>query len=204
MTPESPRDGAGTRRACLVSVEERVLGVEVGVAREVLMLEGHTRVPGAPPHVLGVVNRRGTVLPILDLRPLLSLPPRPIQPGARALVVQSEDVQVGLLVDRVLGLEAFETVQPLTGSRPEDAALLGRGLLPRRPGEAPALLLDLPAVLDALRIGRAASGAEVPAGARSPSRRAGSEAEVDVDDEGRDDAPDARNARDARNEGGPR
>jgi chemotaxis signal transduction protein len=169
--PEGSRGGAGACRACLVSVEERVLGVEVGVAREVLVVEGHTRVPGAPPHVLGVLNRRGTVLPIVDLRPLLGLASRPLERGARALVVQADGVQVGLLVDRVLGLEAFETVQPLASSRPADAALPGRGLLPRGPGESPALLLDLPAVLDALRIGRAAPEARVPTAVRWPTRR---------------------------------
>jgi chemotaxis signal transduction protein len=179
MTPESPRDGAGACRACLVAVEERVLAVEVGVAREVLVLEAHTRVPGAPPHVLGVVNRRGTVLAILDLRPLLGLASRPIERGARALVVQADEVQVGLLVDRVLGLETFDSPGPPAAGGPDGAALRSRGLLPRRPGEPPALLLDVPAVLDALRIGRAL-GPPAAAAVRSPAPRAEAAASRDA------------------------
>lgn len=152
-------ENAGACRACVVVIGDRTFGVEVRVAREVLILGEPTRVPGAPPHILGVVNRRGTILPIVDLRPLLGYTSRPLGRGARALVVQAEAVSVGLLIDEVRGLEGFDAIMPLVGAAHDSHARFGLGLLERRAGEPPVLLLDIPRVLNALRVGHKAAQA---------------------------------------------
>ena len=141
--------GATGGRACLFAIGPHVLAVEVAEAREILTVEALTRVPGAPAHVLGVVSRRGALLPVLDLRPLLAEPSRPLEPGAPSLVVETGDGPVGLAVDRVLGLEPFETVRPVDRGAAVPPAHLGRGWIDR-PGR-PAVLLDLPRVLSTLR-----------------------------------------------------
>lgn len=85
----------------------------VTAVREVLIVETCTPVPGAPANVLGVVNRRGAILPVLDLRPLLDVPPRPLERGARLLVVQLGAVEAGVAIDEVLGLEVVEEGSPV-------------------------------------------------------------------------------------------
>jgi purine-binding chemotaxis protein CheW len=61
---------------------------------------GATEVPGAPPHVAGVVQLRGQVLPVLDVRARFGLAPHERSPDARIIVVERQDRRVALLVDR--------------------------------------------------------------------------------------------------------
>lgn len=71
-------------------------------AARVLQMESFTsatRVPGAPAHVAGLVQLRGKVVPVVDLRALFGLPPIERGIDARIVVVQQNARQVGLLVD---------------------------------------------------------------------------------------------------------
>lgn len=85
-------------------------------ASEVLFMEawtGATRVPGAAPHVAGLVQLRGRVLPVVDLRVRFGLPSGE-RPGARVVVVRHGERTVGLLADsarEVIGLDA-SALQP--------------------------------------------------------------------------------------------
>lgn len=60
---------------------------------------GSTPVPGAPPHVLGIVQVRGRVIPVVDLRRRFGLPARERELSDRVIVVDHEGRQVGLLAD---------------------------------------------------------------------------------------------------------
>ncbi len=98
-----------------------------------------TRVPGAPAALVGLADRRGAALPVLDLARCLAPAPRPVAPGRMVLVEAGEPV--GLLVARVIGL----TVDP-GGAAILDLTRLVAGLLPRRAGSAdPAALRTAPA-----------------------------------------------------------
>lgn len=58
-----------------------------------------TRVPNAPAPVRGIMNLRGKVLVVVDLRQRLRIPSAPIDPRSRILVVSSRERSLGLLVD---------------------------------------------------------------------------------------------------------
>lgn len=60
---------------------------------------GATPVPGAPPYVSGIVQIRGRVIPVVDLRVRFGLPPIERTLDARIIVVSTGDRQVGLLAD---------------------------------------------------------------------------------------------------------
>ena len=60
---------------------------------------GATPVPGAPPYVSGIVQIRGRVIPVVDLRARFGLPPIERTLDARIIVVSTNDRQVGLLAD---------------------------------------------------------------------------------------------------------
>lgn len=71
-------------------------------ALEVLHMEafeGATAVPGTPPYVAGLVQVRGRVVPVVDLRVRFGLEPQPPTLGSRIVVVQQGERTVGLLVD---------------------------------------------------------------------------------------------------------
>lgn len=151
VSPASP-DALPAPRACLFSVAGTRFAVDVRSAREVVLFDEITAVPRAPRHLVGVANLRGTVMPIVDLRELLSLPPsRPGRP-LRTLVVRDGAVQAALVVDAVLGLESFGDVEPadsptaagMRGPRPVMAGWI------QWAGET-LPLLDVPKILAALR-----------------------------------------------------
>ena len=58
-----------------------------------------TRVPNTPSHVMGVVNLRGVVTPIIDLKILLGLEKSEITEATRIIIISSEEMNVGLIVD---------------------------------------------------------------------------------------------------------
>jgi purine-binding chemotaxis protein CheW len=71
-------------------------------ASEVLQMESFTganRVPGAPPFVEGLVQVRGRVVPVINLRVRFGLPPRETTLDSRIVVGQDADRAVALLVD---------------------------------------------------------------------------------------------------------
>jgi purine-binding chemotaxis protein CheW len=122
----------------------RPFAVDVADAREVVVLDATTPVPGAPPAVLGVMNLRGNVLPVVEARPLLGLPVH--NRRDRALVVADGDQRAAVVIEGVLGLTAVEDVQP----QPAAEGDLAVGEFIAGPAGR-ATLLDARALLGAIR-----------------------------------------------------
>lgn len=76
-------------------------GIETRFVREVSRLTAYAVVPGAPEFVVGVTNRRGDVLMIVDLRRLLGLEVRGVADLSRLLVLGGEAPDLGVLADEV-------------------------------------------------------------------------------------------------------
>jgi purine-binding chemotaxis protein CheW len=91
-----------------------------------------TALPHAPAFVLGVVNLRGVVLPIVDLAVRLGFPPT--EPTARhaIIVVEHGNHVAGLLVDGVSDIftASEEQIQPTPDIAAETAKLYVRGVIP--------------------------------------------------------------------------
>lgn len=60
-----------------------------------------TRVPNAPSYVEGIINLRGSVLPIIDLRKRLGLPAKDYDKNTRFIVVEISSKVIGFIVDNV-------------------------------------------------------------------------------------------------------
>ena len=76
-------------------------GLPVESVREVLRVGEVTRVPQAPPPIRGVTNVRGSILPVVEIRTRIGLPPLEPGPEARVVVLEVGERALGLLVDRV-------------------------------------------------------------------------------------------------------
>lgn len=78
-------------------------GVEYGAkVQQVLSIERIqeiTRVPGTPEFIKGVINLRGEIIPIIDLKERLHIPKTDYTEHTRVLIVVVNDIQVGLIVD---------------------------------------------------------------------------------------------------------
>jgi chemotaxis signal transduction protein len=152
LTVASPVPAASSPvRACVFALAGQQLAADIRHTREVVVLPDRTRVPGAPPHVLGVANLRGHVVPIVDVSHLLDLPARPATESARTVVLEDAGIQIAIPTDEVLGLETFDDVLPVDEGdrRPVGALALGRIA---RPGGL-ATLLDVSRLVEAVRVG---------------------------------------------------
>ena len=91
--------GSSTMRAAIISMGGELFTIDLKSVREVFVVESITPVPGMPSGLVGVTNLRGTVIPLLDLRPMFGL--NSDVTLRYAVVVQHGNWQVAVLVDTV-------------------------------------------------------------------------------------------------------
>jgi purine-binding chemotaxis protein CheW len=82
-------------------VDREEFGVEILRVQEIIRLVDITRVPHAPAFVEGVINLRGRIVPVVDLRKRFRLAARPADKDTRIIVVELVDRVVGFMVDSV-------------------------------------------------------------------------------------------------------
>lgn len=131
---------------------EEEYGIGVIRVREIMGLQHITPVPQTPKHVRGVINLRGKVIAVVDMREKLGFEPKDYDKRTCIVVVNAniagEDTMTGVVVDSVtevvqIGAEDVED-PPSFGSGVETHYL--RGLA--RTGDRVKLLLDIDQVLD--------------------------------------------------------
>lgn len=76
-------------------------GVSILQVQEIKRITEITRVPHSPDYIKGVMNLRGSVLPVIDLKKRLNLPPQDYTDDTRIIIIKVEDVTVGMIVDAV-------------------------------------------------------------------------------------------------------
>ena len=82
-------------------LSDEQFGVEILCVREIIRVVSITRVPRAPGFVEGIINLRGEVIPVIDLRKRLNLESRKFDNSTRLIVVELNDQQIGFIVDSV-------------------------------------------------------------------------------------------------------
>jgi purine-binding chemotaxis protein CheW len=128
-------------------------GVPSASVREVVRYRAYTPVPGAPPSLPGILSQRGTILPVVELRPLLGLAIAPLTRAARLVIVAHQDIEMALLVEAVLDLAGLpaDTLEPLPAALDPARARFLRGIA--RHEQQPVALLDLDELIAGLRAG---------------------------------------------------
>lgn len=103
LAKDAPAASAGSGHIELISLEinEQEFCIDIRVVREIRGWTPVTPMPQTPSYIRGVINLRGTVMPIIDLRNRLGL--GVTEPSSRhvIVVVQHENRTAGLLVDAV-------------------------------------------------------------------------------------------------------
>jgi purine-binding chemotaxis protein CheW len=126
--PAIPLDGykrAGKYLIFHLGTEE--FGTEVLKVREIMGLQDITSIPQVPAHVKGVINLRGKVIPVIDLRIKFGMEPQEYTPRTCIVVVRThqgdEDLMIGIIVDGVV------EVLNLMASDIEDTPDFGPGVV---------------------------------------------------------------------------
>lgn len=81
-------------------------GIRAASVLEVMPLRELVAVPGTPPAVLGIVNHRGRILPVLDLRRVFELTGEGVGENSRVAVVQSGGSTFGLFAETIVAVAA--------------------------------------------------------------------------------------------------
>lgn len=76
-------------------------GINVMQVQEVLRYTEIAPVPGASPHVLGIINLRGSVVTVIDTRMRFGLPPVDITEHTRIVIIETQNHVIGIMVDSV-------------------------------------------------------------------------------------------------------
>jgi purine-binding chemotaxis protein CheW len=132
-------------------------GVEVLKVQEIIRLLPITPVPEVPPHFRGVINLRGKILPVVDLRSRFGLPPGTSNDESCIVVMRTAGTTRGVIVDRVTEVTKLEDAMieppPDLGRGAVRASQLGIGKVDGKIK----LLLDIDHVLRDETEGAAAS-----------------------------------------------
>ena len=109
-----------SKQLVIFKLGDEEFGVDILQVREIEKLDQQiTRVPKSPTFVEGVINLRGEIVPIVDLRKRFGLVVRQTSNEARVIIVDISDGQVGMIVDAVvevirLNVSAIENAPPIT------------------------------------------------------------------------------------------
>lgn len=76
-------------------------GVDILKVQEINKMMNITRIPNAPAFIEGVINLRGKIIPIVDLRKRLGFREQPYDKSTRIIVVELEGLVLGFIVDSV-------------------------------------------------------------------------------------------------------
>ncbi len=91
----------GEQQLVVFSLANENYGVDITAVREIITFQKVTPIPKAPDYVEGIINLRGKVIPVIDLRLRLGLPAAPASNDTRIMVVELSGRTVGCIVDGV-------------------------------------------------------------------------------------------------------
>ena len=132
-------------------IEKEDFGVEIKYVTEIIVILRITEVPDTPPYIRGIINLRGKVIPVMDVRCRFGLKPREYDDRTCIVVVSCDEIDVGLIVDTVNEVvdipEKHVDPSPKTHAGIESSYIRGMGKI----GKDVKILLNVEKVLYADR-----------------------------------------------------
>jgi len=143
-------------RVCLFGISGDTYAVTVDILVEIIIPQKIFPVPTTPPHVIGVISLRGNIVPIVDIRPALSLPPA--TGITQVAIMRIGSTTIGIVVDAVSEVVAIplSNILPLPSELSvQDAASKSRSrylkaIIQRKNGVA--ALLNIDRLLEAISL----------------------------------------------------
>ncbi len=127
-----------------VRIGDQAYAIDIMAVREIRGWTAATPLPHAPPHVLGMMNLRGAILPVIDLGARLGLGPAEPNSSSVVVVAQIGEVQMGLVVDAVSDILTVTEglIQPAPDVGSGESAAFVAGVMTTETGIVSLLSLD--------------------------------------------------------------
>jgi purine-binding chemotaxis protein CheW len=94
-------DDSQRGRYLTFTLGEDVFGISIRFVTEIIGVQSITRVPETPDFIKGIINLRGKIIPILDVRLKFGMPEAAYTERTCIIVTEANDMIVGLVVDKV-------------------------------------------------------------------------------------------------------
>lgn len=114
---------------CSFRVDEDWMGLNLHAVQELLPARRIWEVPLAPRHITGLINLRGAIVSVVDLRPLFGLPMLRQYDSSMLAVLRHDERRIAIVVDRVgdaLDFYESEALHPPANLQPQVKALVSR------------------------------------------------------------------------------
>lgn len=137
-----------TNQYVVFNLENEYYGVNINYVETIEKVSAITRVPKAPYYVKGVINLRGEVVPVIDIRKRFNLPDSDITDNTRIIILSVEEMIMGIIVDSsseviTISKDLIENTSNLINSS-EDDYINGIGKIENRM----IILLDVHKIFD--------------------------------------------------------
>ena len=143
---------ADTTQYLTLGIDHELFGIDIRNVREILDMRPISKLPHAPPFLLGMIDVRGAGYPIVDLRTKLRLPRVEPTEATRIIILdvplKGRTLGVGFVADRVLEVASLDgdktEAAPDVGGRWESNYIAGIG----RKGDAFVIIFDLERLME--------------------------------------------------------
>ena len=132
-----------TKQFVIFRLENEEYGIDILRVKEIKEMMNITRVPKAAHYVCGVINLRGEVIPVIDLRKKFNLPEGKVNDSTRIIIVSVDDITAGLIVDT--SSEVIEISSEAIEETPDGVGSVDQGYIYGigKVGERLIILLDI-------------------------------------------------------------
>lgn len=101
--PEQKIVASATIEVIMFTLALETYGIESSFVKEVCPLKDFTPIPAVPAYILGIINLRGQIVTVIDLKKLFSFPEKGFGELNKVIIIHNEHMEFGILADVVLG-----------------------------------------------------------------------------------------------------
>lgn len=94
-------DGANSTKYLIFSIENEDYGIDISSIVEIIGIQKITTVPEMPSYIMGIINLRGKIIPVMDLRLRFGKKFKEYNDRTCTIIVEVQDISMGLIVDNV-------------------------------------------------------------------------------------------------------
>lgn len=140
------------------AVDNEVYGLDIAYVLEIIGVQEITKVPKQVPYIKGVINLRGKIIPVMDIRLRFGKMPREYDDRTCVVVLQIEEFAVGIIIDRVVEVLSIPEDQISAPPKFEDKSDGSFVKSIGRVGDEVKLMLDVERLITYGRMGRQVDG----------------------------------------------
>ncbi len=89
-------------------INDVIYGIGLSMVIEIISIQEITRIPNLPAYTKGIINLRGKIVPVIDVRLRFGLPEKEYDDMTCIIVVHLDDMNIGLIADQVYEVTAAE------------------------------------------------------------------------------------------------